>query len=38
VPSDLLTLERDPEVEEVARLLVRADVGSKAVHVNITLP
>jgi len=38
VPSDLLALERDPEVEEVARLLVRADVGSKAVRVNITLP
>jgi predicted RNase H-like HicB family nuclease len=30
-------IERDPEVDEVARVLVRFDVPGKAVRVNITI-
>lgn len=36
-PSDIATLERDPEVDEVARILVRAEAPGKAVRLNITL-
>lgn len=35
--SDLGTLERDPEVEEVARILVKAELPGKSVRINITL-
>lgn len=35
--SDLDTLERDPEVEEAGRLLVRAERPGRAVRLNITL-
>lgn len=36
-PSDLDAIERDEEVDEVARVLVRADRPGKAVRLNITL-
>lgn len=36
-PSDIAALEHDPEVAEVARLLVRAEKPGKAVRVNITI-
>jgi len=36
-PSDLDAIERDLEVEEVARVLVRAERPGKAVRVNVTL-
>jgi len=36
-PSALEDIERDPEVDEVARLLVRADKPGKAVRLNITM-
>ena len=36
-PSELDKVEVDPEVEEVARLLVRAERKGKAVRINITL-
>lgn len=36
-PSDLGEIERDPEVDEVARLLVRTERPGKAVRLNITL-
>lgn len=36
-PSELDRIEVDPEVEEVARLLVRAERKGKAVRINITL-
>lgn len=36
-PSSLLTIERDPEVDEVARILVRAELPGKAVRLNISL-
>lgn len=36
-PSDLDTIERDPEVDEVARILVRAERPGKAVRLNMTL-
>jgi predicted RNase H-like HicB family nuclease len=36
-PSELDALEHDPEVEEAARLLVRAEKPGKAVRLNITL-
>lgn len=36
-PSELGVLEIDPEVEEVARLLVRVELPGKAVRLNITL-
>jgi predicted RNase H-like HicB family nuclease len=35
--SDLGTIERDPEVSEIARLVVRAEKPGKAVRLNITL-
>ena len=35
--SDLDTLERDPDVEEAGRLLVRAELPGRAVRLNITL-
>ena len=37
-PSDLDAVPREPDVAEVARVLVRADVPGRAVRVNITLP
>lgn len=37
-PGDIAALARDPEVDEVARILVRADLPGKAVRLNITLP
>lgn len=36
-PSDIAAIERDPEVDEVARILVRAEAPGKAVRLNITL-
>ena len=36
-PSALEDIEQDPEVDEVARLLVRADKPGKAVRLNITM-
>jgi hypothetical protein len=36
-PSALEDIEQDPEVAEVARLLVRADKPGKAVRLNITM-
>jgi predicted RNase H-like HicB family nuclease len=36
-PSELDAIERDPEVDEVARMLIRAERPGKAVRLNITL-
>lgn len=36
-PSELDAIERDPDVDEVARLLVRGERPGKAVRLNITL-
>jgi predicted RNase H-like HicB family nuclease len=36
-PSAIEAVERDPDVDEVARLLVRAERPGKAVRLNITL-
>lgn len=36
-PSDLGAIERDPEIDEVARVLVRAERPGKVVRLNITL-
>jgi predicted RNase H-like HicB family nuclease len=36
-PSALENIGQDPEVDEVARLLVRADKPGKAVRLNITM-
>lgn len=36
-PSELDAIERDPEVDEVARILVRAELPGRAVRLNITL-
>lgn len=36
-PSALEDIERDPEVDEVARILVRAEKPGKAVRLNITM-
>jgi predicted RNase H-like HicB family nuclease len=36
-PSELDSIPRDPEVDEVARLLVRGERRGKAVRINITL-
>ena len=36
-PSDVAAIPRDPEVDEVARLLVRGERKGKAVRINITL-
>jgi predicted RNase H-like HicB family nuclease len=36
-PSELDAIPRDPEVDEVARLLVRGERKGKAVRINITL-
>ena len=36
-PSDLDAIEHDPDVDEVARVLVRADRPGKAVRLSITL-
>jgi predicted RNase H-like HicB family nuclease len=38
-PRELDAIERDPDVAEAARILVRAEIpSSKAVRVNVTLP
>ena len=38
-PRELDAIKRDPDVTEVARILVRAEIpSSKAVRVNVTLP
>ncbi|MFM2041564.1 MAG: hypothetical protein RLY86_140 [Pseudomonadota bacterium] len=37
VPTPLDKVERDPDVEEFARILVRADLPGKAVRVNISM-
>ena len=36
-PSEFDAIERDPEVDEVARLLVRGERPGKAVRINVTL-
>jgi predicted RNase H-like HicB family nuclease len=36
-PRDLDAIERDPEVDEAARILVRAERPGKAVRINVTL-
>lgn len=36
-PSELDSLERDPEVEEVARILVRGEKPGRSVRINITM-
>lgn len=36
-PSELDAIEADPEVQEVARILVRAERPGKAIRVNVTL-
>lgn len=36
-PSDLDMVERDPEVDEVARILVRAERPGRAVRLNVSL-
>lgn len=36
-PSDISTIERDPEVEEVTRLLVRGERPGKTVRVQVTI-
>lgn len=38
VPSEPDAIQVDPDIEEVTRLLVRAEVPGRAVRVNITLP
>lgn len=38
-PRELDAIERDPEVDEAARILVRAELrSSRAIRVNVTLP
>lgn len=36
-PSEIDAIERDPEVDEVARILVRAERPGRAVRLNISL-
>lgn len=36
-PGDIATLPSDPDVDEVARVLVRAEKPGKAVRINITI-
>lgn len=36
-PSDMEDVRSDPEVDEVARILVRAEAPGRAVRINITL-
>lgn len=36
-PSEMDAVERDPEVDEVARVLVRGDRPGRAVRINISL-
>lgn len=36
-PSEMDKVEADPEVQEVARILVRAERPGKAIRVNVTL-
>lgn len=37
LPSSLDEIEEDPEIDEVARILVKAEAPGKAVRLNITL-
>jgi predicted RNase H-like HicB family nuclease len=37
-PSELDAIERDPEIEEAARILVRAEAPGRAKRINVTLP
>lgn len=37
-PSDLDAVQVDADIEEAARILVRAEVPGRAVRVNITIP
>jgi predicted RNase H-like HicB family nuclease len=37
-PSALDTIPADPDINEAARILVRFDVPSRAVRVNVTIP
>lgn len=37
-PSELDAIQADPDVDDVARILVRAEVAGRAARVNITLP
>lgn len=36
-PTPIERVERDPEVQEVARILVRAEIPGKVIRVNITM-
>jgi len=36
-PSDIVDIEKDPDVDEVARILVRAEAPGKSIRLNITL-
>jgi predicted RNase H-like HicB family nuclease len=36
-PSDISAIERDPDVDEVARILVRGERRGKSMRINITL-
>jgi predicted RNase H-like HicB family nuclease len=36
-PSDISVIAHDPEVDEVARILVRAEKPGKAVRINVTI-
>ncbi|HEY5721891.1 MAG TPA: type II toxin-antitoxin system HicB family antitoxin [Allosphingosinicella sp.] len=36
-PSELDAVDRDPDVDEVARILVRAELPGKAVRINVGL-
>lgn len=36
-PSDLDSLERDPDVDEAARILVRGEKPGRSVRINITM-
>lgn len=36
-PSDLDAIERDPDVDEVARILIRGERPGKAMRINVTL-
>lgn len=36
-PSSLDDIERDPEVDEAARILVRAEIPGRSIRINVTL-
>ena len=37
-PSDIDAIERDPDIDEVARILVRAEAPGRSVRLNVSLP